>query len=84
MLIAKERTWLEHHLSRTCNIYEFNGQMTDPLFSLPEKKHICYVTVPPNYSDILQLPDVSVNKPAKEFVHACFQSWYVFEELMFW
>ena len=55
---------------------EFNGQTTDAVLSLLKKNHIYYVIVSPNCTDRLQPLDISVNKPAKEFLRACFQSWY--------
>ena len=36
---------------------------------------ILYVTIPNNCTDRLQLLDLSVNKPAKDFVRARFQDW---------
>lgn len=55
---------------------EFNGQTTDTVYNLLEKNDIYYVIVPPNCTDKLQPLDVSVNKPAKAFLHNCFQAWY--------
>ena len=52
---------------------EFNGQTTNAVFSLLQENNICFVIVPPNYTDTL---DVSANKPAKEFLRSKFQAWY--------
>ena len=38
--------------------------------------NIFYVIVPPNCTDTLQPLDVSVNKPAKDFLRAKFNEWY--------
>ena len=32
--------------------------------------------IPPNITDQLQFLDISVNKPAKEFLHQKFCTWY--------
>ena len=55
---------------------EFNGQTSDPVLRLLEENNIFYVIVPPNCTDRLQPLDVSINKPAKEFLQAKFQAWY--------
>ena len=41
-----------------------------------EENIILYVTVPPNCTDRLQPLYVSVNRPAKEFLHSKFGEWY--------
>ena len=55
---------------------EFNGQTTDTIFDLLATNNIYYVIVPPNCTDKLQPLDVSVNKPAKDFLRHQFQTWY--------
>ncbi len=47
----------------------FKGQCTEKLFKKLEENHISVVLVPPNCTDRLQPLDVSVNKPAKTFLH---------------
>ena len=37
---------------------------------------VTYVIVPPNCTDKLQPLNVSINKPAKEYLRSKFQSWY--------
>ena len=54
----------------------FKGQQTPHLTSLLEKNNIYAVNVPANYTDHLQPLDISVNKPAKEFLRAKFREWY--------
>ena len=44
---------------------EFNGRTTDAIFNLLMANNVYYV---PNCTDKLQPPDVSVNKPAKDFL----------------
>ena len=54
---------------------EFNGQTTDTIFDLLTRNN---VIVPPNCTDKLDVQplDVSVNKPAKDFLCHQFQIWY--------
>ena len=46
------------------------------MLALLEQHNILYVIVPPNCTDRLQPLDISVNKPAKEFLRSKFQTWY--------
>ena len=46
------------------------------MLKLLEDNHILYVTIPNNCTDKLQPLDLSVNKPAKDFLRAKFQEWY--------
>ena len=39
-------------------------------------KRILYIIIPANCTDKLQPLDLSVNKPAKDFMRAKFQKWY--------
>lgn len=55
---------------------EFKGQTTQTVLNLLKQNNIEYVFVPPNCTDRLQPLDVSINKPAKDFLRAKFQSWY--------
>uniref|UniRef100_A0A1X7TQY0 DDE-1 domain-containing protein n=1 Tax=Amphimedon queenslandica TaxID=400682 RepID=A0A1X7TQY0_AMPQE len=55
---------------------EFKGQLTDKILMQLEENNIFYVVVPANYTDRLQPLDVSVNRPAKEFLHSKFGEWY--------
>ena len=47
---------------------KFTGQGTENLLKLLEENHIYFVTVPANCTDRLQPMDISVNKPAKNFL----------------
>ena len=52
---------------------------TAQVLKLLDDNHILYITVPNNCTDRLQPLDVSVNKPAKDFLRAKFQEWYGLE-----
>ena len=54
----------------------FKGQCTEAVLSLLEKNNILIAVVPGNCTDQLQPLDISVNKPAKEFLRGKFQTWY--------
>jgi len=54
----------------------FKGQCTPRVLKLLEDNHILYVTISNNSMDRLQPLDLSVNKPAKNFLRAKFQEWY--------
>lgn len=47
---------------------EFKGQTANAIFNLLTTNNVYYVIVPPNCTDKLQPLDVSVNKPAKDFL----------------
>ena len=51
----------------------FTGQITSKVMDLLEKSNIHTCLPPPNTTDPL---DISVNKPAKEFLRLKFQEWY--------
>lgn len=55
---------------------QFKGQCTSSILELLEENNISIVTVPANCTDRLQPLDVSVNKPAKNFLREQFQDWY--------
>ena len=57
----------------------FKGQCTAQVLKLLGDNHILYVTVPSNCTDRLQPLDVSINKPAKDFLRSKFQEWYGLE-----
>lgn len=54
----------------------FKGQITAAVTELLESKDIYVVLLPPNTTDLLQPMDLTVNKPAKEFLRKKFQHWY--------
>lgn len=54
----------------------FKGQITPAVYRLLESYNIHTVLLPPNTTDRLQPMDLTVNKPAKEFLRKKFQHWY--------
>ena len=54
----------------------FKGQCTDSVFKLLDENNILHIMVPANCTDRLQPLDLSVNKPAKDFMKSKFQEWY--------
>ena len=56
----------------------FRGQYTDAILSLLESNHLRLAIVPANCTDHLQPLDVSVNKPAKEFLRRSSGIWRQF------
>ena len=54
----------------------FKGQITDDLLSLLDDHNIHHCLLPANTTDLLQPLDISVNKPAKQFLKNKFEQWY--------
>lgn len=54
----------------------FKGQITAAINSLLEANNINVCLLPANTTDLLQPMDISVNKPAKDFLKRKFESWY--------
>jgi hypothetical protein len=54
----------------------FKGQVTVAVNSLLEANSIHVCLLPPNTTDRLQPLDISVNKPAKDFLKRKFEDWY--------
>ena len=54
----------------------FKGQVTSSVVSLLEDNNILVCYIPPNTTDKLQPMDLTVNKPAKDFLKQKFQEWY--------
>ena len=54
----------------------FTGQGTESISTVLEKNNINVVIVPANCTDRLQPMDISVNKPAKNFLRQQFHDWY--------
>ena len=54
----------------------FTGQITQSITEILEKYNIHVCLLPPNTTDRLQPMDLSVNKPAKDFLKRKFEDWY--------
>ena len=54
----------------------FKGQVTSGVNDLLESHNIHVCLLPPNTTDLLQPMDISVNKPAKDFLKRKFEEWY--------
>ena len=54
----------------------FKGQVTESVLKLLDDHNILVVLLPPNTTDQLQPMDISVNKPAKEYLRKRFEEWY--------
>ena len=76
--VKKERVRLDLSADHSALVLfdVFKGQCTSEVLKLLEDNHILYVTIPNNCTDKLQPLDLSVNKPAKDFLRAKFQEWY--------
>ena len=48
----------------------FKGQVTSSVVSLLEDNNILVCYIPPNTTDKLQSMDLTVNKPAKDFLYS--------------
>ena len=55
----------------------FKGQITPAVNDLLDENDIHVYLLPPNTTDRLQPMDISVNKPAKDFLRQRFQEWYI-------
>ena len=54
----------------------FKAHLIDDVRKRLEDNNILYVVIPANCTDRLQPLDLSVNKPAKDFMKSKFQEWY--------
>ena len=54
----------------------FKAQLTTEVLNLLEANHVDTVFIPANCTDHLQPLDLSVNKPAKDFLRGKFEEWY--------
>lgn len=54
----------------------FKGQITSSVNQLLDANLIHVCLLPPNTTDLLQPMDLTVNKPAKEFIKKKFEQWY--------
>ena len=54
----------------------FKGQITRSINEFLELYNIHVVLFPANTTDLLQPMDLSINKPAKDYLKRCFEDWY--------
>ena len=57
-------------------IDNFKGQVTQSVTDLLEDHNVHICLLPANTTDLLQPMDISVNKPAKDFLKRQFNRWY--------
>ena len=57
----------------------FKGQKNESILNLLEDNNILVSLLPPNTTNALQPMDISVNKPAKDYLKRCFEDWYASE-----
>ena len=57
-------------------IGNFKAQVMQSVIQLLEDNDVHVCTLPPNTTDLLQLMDISINKPAKNYLRAHFDEWY--------
>lgn len=74
--VAARRTSFEEDTPALIIIDNFKGQITSAITELLEANNIHVVLLPPNTTDSLQPMDLSVNKPAKDFLKKYFEEWY--------
>ena len=80
----KKELKLRNDQRALCIFDNFKGQLTDDVLQLLERNNIDIVFVPANCTDRLQPLDLSVNKPAKDFLRDKFQQWHsdqIFDQL---
>ena len=65
--------------SSLCIFDNFKAQLTAEVLELLKSNHVETVFVPPNSTDQLQPLDLSVNKPAKDFLRKKFEQWYALQ-----
>ena len=60
-------------------IDDFKRKITQSMINLLESNNILLSLLPPNTTDVLHPMDLSVNKPAKDYLTGCFENWYAHE-----
>lgn len=74
--VAAIRAAIEEDKPALVIMDNFKGQIASAVTELMEEKDIHVVLLPPNTTDLLQPMDLSVNKPAKDFLKRRFEEWY--------
>lgn len=72
-------TYRERNTPAVIIMDNFKGQTTPRISKLLEENNLHTCLLPPNTTDKLQPMDVSINKPAKDFLRAKFEEWYADE-----
>ena len=79
--VETTRDWLNDNKAALVIMDNFKGQVTASVNSLLDRHNIHVCLLPPNTTDLLQPMDISVNKPAKDFLKREFEQWYA-EQVM--
>ena len=66
----------DHSQSALVIMDNFKGQVTNSISALLEAHNIHVCLLPANTTDLLQPMDITVNKPAKDFLKQKFEQWY--------
>ena len=74
--VDKTRESFEEDTPALIIMDNFKAQITSSVNRLLEENSIHVCLLPANTTDRLQPMDISVNKPAKEFLKRCFSDWY--------
>lgn len=74
--VAARRASFEDETPALVIMDNFKGQITSAVTELLEANNIHVVLLPPNTTDSLQPMNLSVNKPAKDFLKQRFEEWY--------
>jgi hypothetical protein len=74
--LQKTREYVGEDKTALVIIDNFKGQVTESVIQLLDDHNVHVCTLPPNTTDLLQPMDISVNKPAKDYLRAHFDEWY--------
>ena len=74
--LQKTREYVGEDKTALVIIDNFKGQVTESVIQLLEDLNVHVCTLPPNTTDLLQPMDISINKPAKDYLRAHFVEWY--------
>lgn len=74
--LQKTREYVGEDKTALVIIDNFKGKVTESVIQLLEDHNIHVCTLLSNTTDLLQLMDISVTKPAKDYLSAHFDVWY--------
>lgn len=74
--VESTREMLGEEKAAVVIINNFKGQVTPRVLDLLDSNDIHVCRLPPNTTDRLQPLDISVNKPAKDYMKREFKRWY--------